>query len=238
MVTRRLALIFCFLICFCLFVSCSGNTDNQTHELIKFDNCEITTYDETVVLMPTEKGPFPLPEEMIYARTKDRDCSGKKEEENLIRQYKTYFSALTMHDTEGCKRYTFKDAVSYHKRMFPNLSEQEIWEQYFRDTDKVGELTDLAAKQDWEIVACVPVFFDKVVSQDEVFISFGSTIFIDARDFALMPKKLEKCIAHSGNGGKNWEFITINSDSDGILSLSCENEIVSILTKSSNLEIK
>ncbi len=235
---RNLELIFGCLICFCLIISCSGNTDNQTHELIKLDSCEITTYDETVVLQPTEQGPYPISDEYVYARIKDRDCKGNKDEENLIRQYKTYVSALTMKDIESCKRYTFKDAVAYHKKMFPNLTENEIWEQYFADADKIGYVSNIAANQNWDIVASVPIFYDKITSQNDIYIAFGSTVYIDSRDFAVISTKLEKCIAHSGNGGKNWEFITLNSDSKGILALSCDNEIISILTKASNLSIK
>lgn len=225
---------YCFF-CLCLILSC---TETQKRELLKVDNCEIQTYNESAELLPTEKGPYPIPEEMVYGRVKDRDSGGNKDEDNLIRQYKAYVSALTMRDIESCKRYTFKDAVSYHKKEFPNLSEQEIWEQYFSNITEIGTLSDLAAREDWDIVACVPVFFDKVSSQNEIFITFGSTICIDAKKFAMTINKLEKCIAHSSNGGKNWEFITLNSDSEGILSLSCDNEIISILTKPSNVVIK
>ncbi len=232
---KRIAICLCCLVCLCLIPSC---TETQKHELLRIDICDIQAYDENAELIPTEKGPYPIPGEMIYGKVKDRNCEGNKDEENLIRQYKTYVSALTMNDVEACKRYTFKDAVAYHKKEFPNLSEQEIWEQYFSALSELGDLFDFAAKENWDIVACVPVFYDKVSYQNEIFITFGAAIIMDAHKYAMTMKKLEKCIAHSSNGGKSWEFITLNSDSEGILSLSCDSRIISVLTKSSNLYIK
>lgn len=233
MIGKKSLIIYC-LICICLIPSCSNN------QLLKLSDCKVISFSDIAILSPTEKGPYPIPDQLVYARIENRDCKGNKDEENLIRQFKAYFSALTIGDIDACKRYTYKDAVAYHKKQFPNLSEQDIWNQYFSNAimNKVDSLTDLAASKDWEIVPCIPVFFDKISSQNEIYITFGMTIYFDSRTFAIANKQLEKNIAHSSNGGKNWEFMTLNSDSQGILELSCDDEIIKILTKTSELMIK
>ena len=227
-------------ILFIILIALASCSAEQKREILKLNNCEVKTFNETAVLTPSHKGKHPIPEVLVYAKVNDRDCLGNKGEENLIRQYKTYVSALTLGDIEACKKYTFKDAVEYHKKMYPNLSEQDIWKQYFSDSvmGNVDKLTDFAAENGWDIVPCVPVFFDKVSCQNEIFITFGTTIYIDAHKFSLAYTKLEKCIAHSNNRGKNWEFITLNSDSRGILSLSCSDDVINILTKSSNVSLE
>ena len=217
-----------------LLVACSNQ---QSRDLLDLNNSEVEEYSETTIIEPTAKGPFPLPQELTYGRIQNRDCHGIKAEENLIRQYKAYFTALTLNDIESCKRYTFKDAVTYHKKMYPNMSEQEIWEQYFSQSKAVMDQFDKVLSN-FDANIAVPVFYDKVSSQDDIFISFGSTMYLDANKYAIALKKLEKCIAYSNDGGKHWEFITLNSDSKGILALRCSQDVINILTKPSDPIIK
>ena len=97
-------------------------TSNVTSD---FNDITIQQYSEEVVVTQSpSKLTKDLPEGISYGRYENRECSDNADN-NLIRQYTTYFKALESGDKNACLKYLFKDALTYHKKLFPSYSEQK-----------------------------------------------------------------------------------------------------------------
>lgn len=184
--------------------------------------------EEAVVTQSPGKLTKDLPEGISYGRYENRECSDNADN-NLIRQYTTYFKALESGDKNACLKYLFKDALTYHKKLFPSYSEQKILDVYFEGISAVTKLSDIAFDSGMDLYPAIPLFITKVTCGDEVFVAFKSAISLCSNKHYFKYDTLERCIAFSDNGGKKWSFITVNDDTRGILSLRCSPNTINAL---------
>ena len=184
--------------------------------------------EEAVVTQSPAKLTKNLPDGISYGRYENRECSDNADN-NLIRQYTTYFKALESGDKNACVKYLFKDALTYHKKLFPSYSEQKILDTYFEGISAATKLSDIAFDNGMDLYPAIPLFITKVTRGDEVFVAFKSAISICSNKHYLKYDTLERCIAFSENGGKKWSFITVNEDTRGILSLRCPPKTIDAL---------
>lgn len=207
----------------------NGNKKPTSNGVSGINDITIQQYsEEAVITQSPGKLTKDLPEGISYGRYENRECSGNADN-NLIRQYSTYFKALESGDKNACLKYLFKDALTYHRKLFPSYSEQKILDIYFEGMSAATKLSDIAFDNGMDLYPAIPLFITKVTCGDEVFVAFKSAISLCSYKHYLKYNTLERCIAFSDNGGKKWSFITVNEDTREILSLRCSPNTINAL---------
>ena len=205
-------------------VSCSNKESK-----IQLSNCSITEYDDTISVTPAPKQDKDLPLGLSYGLYKSRDCKGIKEDNNLVRQFTSYVRGVLNGDKNFCRKYLYRDAIKYHKKKFPLLSEENIWSQYFHKFSSAKQLSDLTFNYNMEAFGVVPMFINKISDGNNTIVVFKTSICLEGRQYYFKPDKLEDCIAFSDTKGKHWEFLTINEETKEILELRFDSNLVNEL---------
>lgn len=208
-----------------VLITCTLSCTTKDNK-IKLGDCIIQNYCDTVSTIPSPENDIDLPDGLSYGNYKNRNSGEVKEDRNLLSQYSTYVQALLLGDINACKKYLYRDAFEYHKKEFPLLSEKDIWSQYFKNISKAKLLSDYAARSNMDVAAVIPLFDKKIVCNEIIIVSFKSSIQFNSRKYYIKYDILEDCIAFSDTGGKHWEFITVNEDTHGILSLKFSRDVI------------
>lgn len=213
-----------FLIILLGAVSCS-NKGNK----IQISNCSITEYDDTISIIPSPKQDKDLPVGLSYGLYKNRDSNGIKEDNNLVRQFTSYVWGVLNGDKDFCRKFLYRDAIKYHKKKFPLLSEENIWSQYFQKLSSARKFSDLTFNYNMDISVVVPMFIKKISDGNNTIVIFKTSICLKGKKYYLKLDKLEDCIAFSDTQGKRWEFMTINDETRDILELRFSSNLINEL---------
>ena len=216
-----------FLIILLGAVSCSVKENK-----ILLSNCSIIEYDDTISVIPSPKQDKDLPIGLSYGLYKNRDSKGIKEDNNLVRQFTSYVRGLLNGDKDFCRKFLYRDAIKYHKKKFPLLSEENIWSQYFQKLSSVKQFSDFTFNLNMEASGVVPMFVKKISDDNNVIVVFKTSICLEGRKYYLKLDKLEDCIAFSDTKGKHWEFMTVNDETREILELRFDSNLVNELMNS------
>jgi|GEM_PF-2094643 len=213
-ITKKTGFIFLLLL---VLISCNQTNKNSN------DSKELTTNDSSSTKPPEG---FDIGEANAYI--------GKdKVELNFISQANSYSSALLKNDQDNMKYYLYPDAINYFRKLFPQYTNEELYNEFFKSGYKIAhEMDSIYANSGVELSLVVCNIDRKVdLGQSKFFIfEYTSQLY---REAATKIKYIhtksdlnDKSIGISLNNGRSWTFLTMNNDTPNILRLRFSEEIV------------
>lgn len=202
------------LILFLLLVSCVNNQgSNISHQ-----------QKRSSINRQNQEKP-PLPDGWEYGKISEVQGSDKTEI-NLLSQLNTYNKALLRGDIDNAKIYLYSDAIRYFRKYYINMRDDDIVDEFFKDASDVY----LAIRQTFEekgvLVDIFPIGINKKISDGNnllYLIDISTTVYNEKISIYTSP---ETIIGISINQGRNWTFITRNSDSPNILRFRFKENVI------------
>lgn len=206
-------------ICLILFANLlSACTGMGTSHGEDSSSVSVITYEDTIVITPSKTEPRELKEG--YAYGKIEPCiHNEKAEQNLITQSSSYNHALLVGDTQNCKRYMWPKAISYYRKYYHDLTNDQIMDEFFKAmSNDYVEMVRRARNQGIEFEIVISNFEKKITYKDYTFILFNVSSNLIMENFTAHSTTFDKTLGISENDGKNWWIVAVNEDTPNILS--------------------
>lgn len=223
-----------------LTASCNCNTSNNTRE---YKNDEIATnweqpriggsdvivfyYDKPIEIVPSPKHKLELPKELRYGKIVapifPDSCVA---ENNMMRQVRTYNSALLHGDTRTCGKFLYPDAFTYCRRYYPGFSDEKVMELFCALSEDARRALKVWSENGINVEMIVANLERKVIVGDDVIIVFNMTSNQCSEDVFIHYPDMDKTIGISRSKGRNWWFMAEHDDLPTILSMHYQDEVV------------
>ena len=204
--------------------SYSNNEYHYSEE--KNVECEavVMKYDGNLNVKPCNSDKVPpegyhLGEVLEYKGNNDQ-------EQNMLKQFRSYNSALLRGDIPNAKSYIYPDATIYFRKFYPDLNDEEITDEFF------SALSD-------EMIAAIRkydehgIVLDFVVGRISRKITYNENVFFVFELYSIMKnEKLQmysdsdETLAISIDNGKKWKFLAVNEDTPHILKLRYNEDVI------------
>lgn len=204
-------------ICSVVFVFClSSCTGISTSE--SSNSVSVITYEDSVIITPSETKPRELKDG--YAYGKIEPCiHSEKAEQNLIKQSYSYNHALLVGDTQNCKRYMWPKAITYYRKYYHDLTNDQIMDEFFKAiSDDYVDMVRKARHQGIEFEIVISNLDKKITYNNYTFIVFNVSSNFIMENLTAHSTSFDKTLGISENDGKNWWIIAINEETPNILS--------------------
>jgi hypothetical protein len=212
-----------FVVLFATICSCGNNTSSKTTGKVK-----VVTYNDTTQVIPSPKSKAKLPNGYAYGKVISPTFpDSMKAERNLLLQVASYNSALLHGDVNTCKKFLYPDAFKYCRKYYPEFSDEEVMDEFFKDAS--GEFQTALAKmkeQGIDMDIAITNFERKVIIGDDIIIVFN-IVSNQFSDNVFIHSTIEdKTIGISQNGGTNWWFMSNHNDLPTILAIRYDQEVI------------
>lgn len=167
----------------------------------------------------------PLPDGWEYGKISEVQGSDKTEI-NLLSQLNTYNKALLRGDIDNAKIYLYSDAIRYFRKYYTKLGDDEIAEEFFKSVSDEYQATIQVLEEKGVIVELLPISLIKKISDGNNLIYLIDTSLTAYNEKVSIYTSPETILGISINQGKNWTFITRNSDSPNILRFRFNENVI------------
>lgn len=204
-------------ICFAIFAlflnACSGISNSGSPNSVS-----VVTYEDSVKIIPSKTEPRELKDGYAYGKI-EQCVHNEKAEQNLITQSSSYNHALLVGDTQNCKRYMWPKAISYYRKYYNDLTNDQIMDEFFKAiSDDYVDMVRKARHQGIEFEIVISNLEKKVSYKDYTFIVFDVSSNLIMENLTAHSTSFDKTLGISENDGKNWWIIAINEETPNILS--------------------
>ncbi|MBR5957059.1 MAG: hypothetical protein IKZ99_01705 [Salinivirgaceae bacterium] len=150
-------------------------------------------------------------------------------EQNMLRQFRSYNSALLRGDVANAKTYQYPDAIQYFKKFYPGYNDDMVLNEFFKAAS--GEMiSGIQRYRDHGID------IELVVGRMKRKITYGQSIFYVFEIYSnIKNEKLQlhttpdETVAVSFDNGHVWTFNAVNDDTPHILRLRYPNNVVNMV---------
>lgn len=149
-----------------------------------------------------------------------------KMEENMLKQFASYTSALLHGDFDNVSHYQYKDAIKYYRKYYPGKSDDSIMRVFFASvSDEMIQTTNKYKGYGVNIDFIVSRILRKVSQGDDVIYVFEIVLNTVGKKLQLYTTP-DKTIAVSTNKGKNWAFNAVNEDTPNVLRIRFSENMI------------
>lgn len=206
-----------YLAVFAVFAGLTGCNHFRKEDL------KVTVYKDTAVVIPSPETKN-VPAGAELGKIKAYKAKNKLEQ-NMLSQYADFQSACLLGSYGAVSKYLYPDAISYYRKDFPNMSEDEIKAEFARQMSQASSAVDQLASQGFKYESVVPYITKKVQYGKDLFLVYDVVTNIYNETFYTHVSEYQSAFAHSSDGGKNWTFWVENGETANVLSLSFPDEV-------------
>ena len=198
----------------------------------KQDNSVIQTEQSKKIEQTKKTEKSNIPEGWADGQVKEYQGKDKKEQ-NVLRQTKSYYSAILTGDIENASHYVFEDCISYdQKHYFQELSNDEVLYNFLKEASTEAiKLQEIFKKRGLYAEIINVSIGPKVDSNEYLLYVINAVAQVslnksDGTEAYIHSADTDASLAISFDNGKTWKFMAINEDTPNILRMRFSEDII------------